>query len=319
MLAASALALFFPGLFTWFNGDKIIWGLAIVMLGMGITLSFDDFRNVLKMPGVIAVGFVGHYLIMPFLGWGIAKLLLLPTPYAVGLIIVSCCPSGTASNVVNYIGRNNVPLAVLITMCSTFGAIVMTPLLTKFLAGTYVPVNAWALFLSTLQVILIPLILGLLLHQFVPRMVKAVMPVAPLVAVITVALICASIIGQNSENIRTSGGILLFAVFLLHSVGFALGYLLARILGYQEIIRRTISIEVGMQNSALGVALANRHFPQMPLAPVPCAISAIFHSVIGSVLAGFWRLNPPQRRGPQPPGRRIHRTTSTHDEQIGFS
>ena len=314
VVAASTLALFQPSLFVWFDNDFIVGGLGVVMLGMGITLSFDDFRNVLKMPGTIAAGFVAQYLIMPFLGWAIAHLLHLPPPYAVGLILVACCPGGTASNVVTYIAKAHVPLSVLMTMCSTFGAIFMTPLLTKFLAGTYVPVNAWALFVSTVQVVLLPLLAGLLLHQFFPRAVRAILPVAPLIAVVTVALICASIIGQSAEDIKKTGGQLLAAVVLLHSGGFALGYLFAKLLGYHEQIRRTISIEVGMQNSGLGVVLAKKHFIN-PLTPVPCAVSAVVHSVIGSILAGIWRLIPPKPRRPT----QSHKSITTHDEQIGMS
>jgi BASS family bile acid:Na+ symporter len=136
VLACGALALAHPAWFTWFSGGFITWGLAVIMLGMGITLTVDDFTRVLKTPRAVGIGFAAHYAIMPFLGWSIAHLLKLETPFAVGLILVSCCPSGTASNVVNYIARSNVALSVLITMCSTMGAIVMTPLLTKWLAGT---------------------------------------------------------------------------------------------------------------------------------------------------------------------------------------
>jgi len=194
---------------------------------------------------------------------------------------------------VNYLARANVALSVLMTMCSTFGAIVMTPLLTKWLAGTLVPVPAWGLFLSTVQVVLVPLILGLALHHLTPRLVKTVLPVAPLVSVITIVLICASIVGGSAEQVKKSGGLLLLAVFLLHAGGFFLGYLFARALGYDQIISRTISIEVGMQNSGLGAVLARRHFND-PLTALPCAISATFHSVIGSILAGIWRLRPPR-------------------------
>lgn len=316
--AASTIAFFFPKLFLGLNNDFIVWGLAVIMLAMGITLSFDDFRNVLQMPRTIAAGFIAQYLIMPFLGWGIAHLLQLPAPFAVGLILVACCPGGTASNVVTYIAKAHVPLSVLMTMCSTFGAIFMTPLLTKWLAGAYVPVSAWGLFLSTLQVVLLPLLTGLFLHQFFPKVVKLVTPVSPLVAVITIALICASVIAQNSETIRQSGGVLLLAVLLLHAGGYGLGYLFGRLLGYHEQICRTLSIEVGMQNSGLGIVLAKKHFTS-PLAPVPCAVSAVFQAILGSLLAGVWRLNHPKRRDPPAPPRKIWRTTSTHDEQIGMS
>ena len=290
VLLGGVIALFKPELFTWFRGPAIVWGLAVIMLGMGITLSLDDFRRALKMPKALAIGFVAQYTIMPFLGWAIAHLLKLETPYAVGLILVACCPGGTASNVVTYIARADVALSVLMTTCSTFGAIIMTPLLTKWLAGTYVPVDAWKLFLDTVQIVLLPVLLGLGVHHFFPRAVNAVLPVAPLVSVVTIALICASIIGQNAKSIRESGGILLLAVFLLHAGGFLLGYIFSRVLGFGRITSRTLSIEVGMQNSGLGVALAQKNFPTLPTAPVPCAISSVFHSVIGSILAGIWRI-----------------------------
>jgi len=302
VLAGGLTALWHPSWFAWFHGPWIVWGLAVIMLGMGITLSVDDFKNVLAMPRAVATGFAAQFLIMPFLAWTIAHALRLDTPTAVGLILVGCCPSGTASNVVNYLARSNVPLSVLMTMCTTFGAVVLTPLLTKLLAGTYVPVDALALFLDTLKVILAPLLLGLFLHHSAPRLVAAVLPVAPLLSVLTIAMICSSIIGQQAQSIRQSGGPMLLAVFLLHAGGFLLGHWFARLFGYDEVIRRTVSVEVGMQNSGLAVVLARNNFPSLPAAATPCAISATFHSVIGSLLAGYWRLRPvsPAQRAPSP-------------------
>ena len=192
VLLGGALALAHPAWFTWFSGGFITWGLAVIMLGMGTTLSVDDFKRVLKMPRAVGIGFVAHYAIMPFLGWSIAHLLRLETPFAVGLILVSCCPCGTASNVVNYIARSNVALSVLMTMCSTLGAIVMTPLLTKWLAGQYVPVDALGLFLSTVKIVLAPVIIGVALNRYLPRFVKFILPVSPLISVLTITLICAA-------------------------------------------------------------------------------------------------------------------------------
>jgi BASS family bile acid:Na+ symporter len=290
VLLAGILALVHPPLFTWFSGPYIVWGLAIIMLGMGVTLSLGDFIAVLKMPRAVAVGFVGQYTVMPFLGWGIAHALKLPDQFAVGLILVACCPGGTASNVVTYLAKGNVALSVLMTMCSTFAAIVMTPLLTKWLAGTIVPVDAWGLLLSTVQVVLLPLIIGIALHHFAPKVVDFVLPIAPLVSVMMIALICASIIGQSANAIMESGGRLLGAVFLLHAGGFGLGYVFAKLFGYEKNVCRTISIEVGTQNSGLGAVLARKHFSI--LAAAPCAISSVFHSVIGSLLAAIWRIRP---------------------------
>lgn len=299
VVIGGALALLRPAWFTWFGGEAIKWGLAIIMLGMGITLRLEDFKAVLKVPGAVAVGFVGQYAIMPLVGWSVAHALALPTPLAVGLILVACCPGGTASNVVTYLAKGHVALSVLMTMCSTFGAVGMTPLLTKALAGTLVPVPAWGLLLSTLQIVLAPLVLGLALHHLTPRLVKAMLPVAPLVSVMFIVLICASIIGGSADDVKRCGGRLLLAVFLLHAGGFGLGYLFAAGWGFNPIVRRTVSIEVGMQNSGLGAALARGHFAD-PLTAVPCAISATFHSVIGSFLAGLWRVRQP--RPVQSPG-----------------
>jgi BASS family bile acid:Na+ symporter len=289
VVLGGGLALVHPAWFTWFRGPAIVWGLAVIMLGMGVTLSVDDFRGALRMPGLVALGFAAQFTIMPLLGWSIARVLALEPPLAVGLILVSCCPGGTASNVVAYLARANVPLSILMTTCSTLAAVVMTPLLTSVLAGAYVPVDALGLVVSTAQVVLLPVVLGIALHHGFPRLVRAVLPAAPLVSVATITLICASIIGQSAADVRGSSARLLLAVFALHAGGFALGYLAPRLLGHRATANRTVSIEVGMQNSGLGVVLARTHFAD-PLTALPCAVSAIFHSVIGSVLAGVWRL-----------------------------
>jgi BASS family bile acid:Na+ symporter len=240
------------------------------------------------MPKPVGFGFVAQYAIMPLLGWGIGWLLDLETPFAVGLILVACCPGGTASNVVTFIARADVALSVVMTAASTFGAVVMTPLLTTWLVGERVAVDAAGLFWSTVQVVILPVALGVAVNRWFPRAVGAVLPVAPLVSVLTIALICASIIGQNAEAIKAGAATLMLAVFLLHAGGFALGYLTTRLLGWPRRTARTVSIEVGMQNSGLGVVLARRHFAD-PLTAVPCAISSVFHSVIGSILAAWWR------------------------------
>jgi len=288
VLLAGAAAISHPPLFAWFPGSLIVWGLAVIMLGMGLTLSLDDFRRVGNMPGAITAGVAAQYLIMPVLGWASATLFQLPTPLAVGVILVGCCPGGTASNVVCYIARANVALSVVLTTLSTFAAIVMTPLTTQWLAGTLVDVDGWGLFVSTLQVILLPVAAGLALNQLAPRAVAAVLPAAPLISVAAIVLICASIIAQSADALVASGLQLIGAVFMLHAGGFALGYLFGRAFGYDKVISRTISVEVGMQNSGLGAVLARRHFAD-PLTALPAAISATFHSVIGSALAAWWR------------------------------
>ncbi len=176
VIACSGLALFHPDWFTWFSGPMIVWGLGLIMIGMGITLSFDDFRRVANTPRQVLIGVAAQFSIMPALGWGIAHGMSLEPQLAVGLILVACCPGGTASNVVSYLARANVALSVLMTMCSTFAAVALTPLLTKWLAGAYVPVDAWSLFINTLQVVVIPVFLSILLNRYTPQLVRAVLP-----------------------------------------------------------------------------------------------------------------------------------------------
>jgi BASS family bile acid:Na+ symporter len=288
VVALSALALLQPTWFTWFTGPWIVWGLAVIMLGMGLTLTVEDFRSIGRMPRAVALGFVAQYTIMPLLGWGLGRVFALEPAFAVGLILVACCPGGTASNVVTYLARANVALSVVMTMCSTLAAVIMTPLLTSVLAGALVAVDAWGLFGSTLQVVVLPVMIGVWFNRRAPRAVQRAQGILPLVSVIVIALICASIIGGSAAAVRGAAWRLLGAVFSLHAGGFLLGYVVARLLRFDLATARTVSIEVGMQNSGLGVVLARRHFAD-PLTAVPCAISSVFHSVIGSLLAGWWR------------------------------
>lgn len=294
ILICSALALVQPEIFTWFSGQWIVYGLGAIMLGMGLTLTFDDFKAVLTLPKAGVIGVICQFVIMPLLGWGIGKMLGLAEIdplLAVGLILVSCCPGGTASNVVAFLARANVALSVLMTVVSTFVAIILTPYLTKWLAGTLVEVDAVALCISTVKVVLVPVLIGLLLNRYLPKASKQLSKVSPVVSVVAIVLIVASVIGQKNDVVLSSGWRLLAAPALLHLGGFGLGYFLARIFGLLEDSCRTISIEVGMQNSGLGTHLANKHFPGT-VAPVPCAISAVYHCIIGSILAGLWRMRP---------------------------
>jgi len=290
VLLACGLALVEPAWFAWFRGDAIVAALALIMLGMGITLSVDDFTRVATRPAAVAAGFLAQFLIMPVAGWSVATVMGLETSFAVGLVLVACCPGGTASNVVTYIARADVALSVVMTACSTMAAVILTPLLTKLLAGRLVEVDAWGLVASTVQVVVLPVAAGVAVNRFLPRLVGAILPVAPVVSVLAIALVCASVIAQNAAAVRASGPRLLAAVLAVHSLGFGLGYLFARAFGFDRTVSRTISIEVGMQNSGLGVVLAQRHFAAEPLTAVPCAISSVVHSVIGSLLAGWWRL-----------------------------
>jgi BASS family bile acid:Na+ symporter len=288
--AACGLALVEPRLFAWFHDRLIVVGLGLIMLGMGMTLTLADFARVASRPVAVVAGFVAQFTIMPAAAWAIARAFDLPTPFAVGLILVGCCPGGTASNVVTYIARADVALSVTMTTCSTLAAVALTPLLTQVYAGTLVEVDTLGLLVSTLQVVVLPVAAGVLLNRFAPAVVERVLPVAPLASVLVIALVCGSIIGQNAAAVRESGPRLLAAIMLVHSIGFTLGYGFARACGLPVVAARTISIETGMQNSGLGVVLARKHFAAEPLTAVPGAISALVHSVLGSLLAAWWRL-----------------------------
>jgi len=290
-------------LWSWWQPEAWLWfqpyitiGLGVIMLGMGLTLRLADFSEVLRMPKIIVIGVLAQFVIMPLAAYFWAKVLDLETGLAIGLILVGSCPGGTASNVICYLARANVALSVLLTMCSTFAAVVMTPLLTQWLAGSYLPVDGWGLFRSMVQVVLIPLIAGLLINTALDRVQQhkrhavraAIHTVGPVVSIAVIVLVVSSIVAGNKMTIELAGPKLFCSVFLLHATGFALGYLVMQWLGYGNAESRTVSIEVGMQNSGLGASLAKTHFADMAMAPVPAAISAVFHCLIGSALAGIW-------------------------------
>ncbi|MCM0000827.1 MAG: bile acid:sodium symporter family protein [Erythrobacter sp.] len=300
-----ALAWFYPPAFTWMTDGSIRFAgqpllslaLGVVMLAMGLTLTFEDYRGLARMPRALFAGVGLQFAVMPLSGFAVAKVLGLEPGLAVGLILVACCPGGTASNIVTYIARGHVALSVAMTMASTLAAVVMTPLLTGWLAGAYVEIDRLNLLVQMVGVVLVPVVLGTVLNRLFPRAAERVSAVLPLVAIVLVILIVGGIVGGAKAQIAEHAGVLLLATFLLHALGFALGYALARLLGLGEIEARTISIEVGMQNSGLGSGLAKTpafaaqfaDVAQAALAPVPAAISAVWHVVIGSVLAGWWR------------------------------
>ncbi|PIN02742.1 Na+-bile acid cotransporter [Handroanthus impetiginosus] len=250
-----------PTSFNWVQPKWTVTGITITMLGMGMTLTFDDLRGALAMPKEICSGFVLQYSVMPFSGYFVSKLLNLPSYYAAGLILVGCCPEGTASNIVTCFARGNMALSVLMPAASTVSAVFMTPFLTAKLAGCSrsLHVNFAA---------------GAFLDQYFQILVKFVCPLIPPIALATVAILFGNAIAQSSSAILMSGRLVVLAVALLHTSGFFFGYVLSRMLGNDVSSSRTISIEVGMQNLVLGVVLATQHFGN-PLTVVPCAVSSV--------------------------------------------
>ena len=285
------------GRFTPFGQPLVSVMLGVIMLGMGLTLSLDDFRRVLKLPKAVAAGVALQFTVMPLAGFAIAMASGLETGLAVGLILVSCCPGGTASNVIAYLARANLALSVTMTLASTLVAVLLTPLLTDWLAGVFIEIDRWALFRGMVSIVLVPVIAGVVLNTLFPHLTRHIAHVSPLVSVVVVVLIVGGIIANSKDLIEQHAGILLVAVLVLHVAGFALGFFVTRMLGFTTDCCRTISIEVGMQNSGLGSSLASapsfaRQFAdplQAALAPVPSAISAVYHVVIGSLLAAIWR------------------------------
>ena len=295
-LLGSVLALVYPGLFTWFSGMWITLGLGVIMLGMGLGLSPDDFLRVGRQPRPALVGVIAQFAVMPALAAAIAALLRLPAPLAVGLILVGCCPGGTASNVVALIARADVALSVVMTSLSTLAAVLFTPRLTELLASQYVPVNGWLLLLRVLQVVLVPVACGVLLKQGLPSLARRVEPVMPPISVLAIVMIVSSVVGSQRQLLLDQGLLLLLACLMLHAGGFGLGLFIARLMGESVAAQRTISIEVGMQNSGLAVVLARSGGFVSPLTALPGAISAVVHCMLGSALAGWWR-----RRNPTTP------------------
>lgn len=290
---AGVAALVYPPAFTWFLDYGLVTpGLQIIMLGMGLTLEFSDFARVARTPAPILWGVLLQYTVMPLVGWGSSYLFDLPTPFAVGLILVCCCPGGTASNVIAYLAKADVALSVSMTAFSTMLAAACTPLLTTWLVGSRVDVDARGLLVTTAEVVLLPVVIGLVLRRYLPKVTEKILPFAPAAAVVMIVLIVAAILGAQKDAVLESGWRLLAAVVTAHTVGFFLGYVFGGLAGGFGNVARTISIEVGMQNSGLGAVLAQAHFAN-PLTAIPSALSAMTHCIIGSAVAAWWSRRPP--------------------------
>jgi len=279
------IAFFLPEGFTWI-APHISLLLGVIMFGMGLTLSLDDFKGIIKAPKSVIIGIVLQYTIMPLLAFGLATLFQLPPEVAVGVILVGCCPGGTASNVMTYLARGNTALSVTITAFSTILAPILTPALTLLFASKWLPVSAGDMFLTIVQIILVPIVLGivvrLLFHKQVEKSVKAL----PLISVIGIVAVASAVVAVNTDHIATTG-LLIFSVVILHNVlGLLIGFLLGKALKLDYPDQKAVSIEVGMQNSGLGSALALAHFA--PVAAVPSALFSVWHNISGPLLATWW-------------------------------
>ncbi|MDQ8006066.1 MAG: bile acid:sodium symporter family protein [Pedobacter sp.] len=289
IILSSLIAFLYPPALMWFTGNFMVVGLSIVMLGMGFTLKVNDFKQLLKMPGSVVLGFVIMYSVMPISAWTIAKFLNLEPGLAVGLILLGCCPGGTASNVIAFIARANVALSVILTTASTLGGIIVKPLVFQALAGQYIPIEPWGIFFTMVKMILIPVAIGVYCNYKFPKSVGKISVYGPYVSVIAIIFIAGGIVAQSSHAIAEYAGKLFIAAFLLHILGFLLGYFITKIFKYDERTSRTISIETGMQNGGLAAVLAKTNFPMQPLVAVPAIFSSVIQTLAGGVIAAYWR------------------------------
>lgn len=295
ILIGSLFAFWKPAAISWaVNYTSLFLGTA--MFGMGLTIHVSDFRMMLRHPKDIFLGACCQYTIMPLMAWALCRLFRLPPDLAIGVILVGCCPGGTASNVITYIAGGDVALSVGMTITSTLLAPVLTPALTYLLGGAWVQVSFWAMVLSVVKVVLLPVLAGIALQYFFHEQVEKIREVLPLISVIAIVMIISGIVAVNREKLLESG-LLVFGIVMLHNLlGMGAGFLMTRI--FHEDYRKTtaIAIEVGMQNSGLAVSLAAVNFAANPLATLPGAIFSVWHNIAGSLFAGWRRRGVEGRR-----------------------
>ena len=253
---------------------------------MGMTLTFNQFKDVFKRPHILGLGVLIQFSIMPLAALLIARVLELPAALTVGMVLVGSSPGGTASNVVCYLARGNVALSVSLTMISTLLAFIMTPTLVWLYAGEYVPVPVLDMLLSVLKIVLIPVVLGTMVNTFLGQKLFRLQPLFPLISMGAIILVIAIVVALNQSRLSTIGPIIVLAVILHNLTGLLAGYWIAKLMGLDRITCRTLAIETGMQNSGLSVALAIKYFSATTA--LPGALFSIWHNLSGSVLAAYW-------------------------------
>jgi len=289
VLGAALLALLFPGVLQQVPTKVINYLLGVVMFGMGLTLNLQDFKIVFSRPKDVVIGCLAQFTVMPLLAWGLARVFSLDEALALGVVLVGCCPGGTASNVITYLAKGDLALSVGMTGVSTLLAPFLTPLLTWALAGKSVNVDVTSMFLSILWVVILPIFVGLIIKALWPRFTEKAVDYLPAFSSVAIAFIVAIIIAANADKLL-AGGLIIVLVVMLHNIcGLGVGYLIGRLLSLSEPKKRAISIEVGMQNSGLASSLATLHFASYPLATIPGAIFSVWHNISGAVVAYLYR------------------------------
>lgn len=284
----SATAFIWPDLYVGMK-PAIVPLLGVVMFGMGMTLTWHNFTEVLRRPKVIGVGLVLQFLIMPLAAWSISILLDLPVELMVGMVLVGACPGGTASNVICYLARGDVALSITLTTCATLLAIFTTPALTWLYVGQQVPVPVLDMLWSVAKIVLLPVSLGVLVNSLARDSLKPIKSLFPFISVVAIVVIIAIVVALNQTRLAEIGIFVAIAVVIHNILGLVGGYWITRLIGWDKKICRTIAIEVGMQNSGLGVALAVKYFSAV--AAVPGALFSIWHNLSGSMLASYWSRN----------------------------
>ncbi|HWR06067.1 bile acid:sodium symporter family protein [Sporomusa sp.] len=285
VIAGAVVAFYYPVAFKPL-AQEIPYLLAMIMLGMGLTMTPGEFKLVLQRPKDIFYGITLRYLIMPVVAWGVAKLLALPPELAAGLILVGCCPSGTASNVMTFIARGDTALSVSVSSLNTLLSPILTPAIFLMLVGAIIPVNTSALFIDIFKIIVLPIIIGVSLRLTAEKYVTYLQPIIPAVSVILIVITIGVVVALNAAKISTVAFIALLAVIMHNLLGLGLGYGASRTLGMSEPKSRAIAFEIGIENSGLAVALALAHLD--PIAAIPGAIFSVWHNLSGSILAAYW-------------------------------
>jgi BASS family bile acid:Na+ symporter len=289
VLAAAVFALVFPEVLQQVRPTVINYLLGVVMFGMGLTLNLHDFKIVFSRPKDVITGCLAQFTIMPLLAWGLSRLFALDEALALGVVLVGCCPGGTASNVITYLAKGDLALSVGMTGVSTLLAPFLTPLLTWALAGKSVDVDVAGMLLSILWVVILPIVAGLIVKWLWPKFTEKATAYLPALSSLAISMIVAIVIGANASKLL-AGGMIIVAVVMLHNIcGLGFGYLIGKLLGLSEPKKRAISVEVGMQNSGLASSLATLHFAAYPMATIPGAIFSVWHNISGAIVAYLYR------------------------------
>jgi BASS family bile acid:Na+ symporter len=265
--------------------------LGAIMFGMGLTLAPQDFKIVLSRPKDILIGCLTQFTVMPLLALGLTWAFSLPKELAIGVILVGCCPGGTASNVITYLAKGDLALSVGMTAASTLLAPLLTPFLVWFLAGTMVDVDTVGMLMSIVYVVIAPIVCGLLCQRFLPKVTKCVTPYLPAFSSVVIALVVGTVVSHNADQLLTAG-LLVVAVVMIHNLlGLGIGFTVGRLLHLQRPKCVALSIEVGMQNSGLASSLAVLHFAAYPLATIPGAVFSVWHNISGALAAKLYSDN----------------------------